>query len=248
MIKRNVMTAWGAILLLSGSATVWAGIIPPATSSAGCSTNTGPSNDGGAFSCAQSNLAGYNYGSVTTLPFVSLTAQAASGAFVGSFTTVVHLDYSFEVIGGNPGDQVPLLISTNLSSLGSADALGFASIAVGTSLSDPSLSVCSDGSCSAGTEFSGTLSAEALSGSINTVSLEIEASAGFGPGDQTASASADPWIFIDPTFAGLADYSIELSDGIGNGLSPVPEPSTWSLLLLAALALLLSRDRRKQRT
>ena len=80
------------------------------------------------------NLAGSASASLTLSPFVSLTAQAASppnggGAIHGAAASAV-LTYSFEVIGGNPGDIVPVLIATSLSSLGSdpSHGIGFAEL------------------------------------------------------------------------------------------------------------------------
>jgi hypothetical protein len=47
------------------------------------------------------------------------------------------------------------------------------------------------------------------------------------------SAWADPYIFIDPTFAGGDQFSLLISDGVGNtALSAVPEPSTWAMMIL----------------
>ena len=48
----------------------------------------------------------------------------------------------------------------------------------------------------------------------------------------SADASADPWIYIDPTFASGSQYRIAGSDGVANGVSAVPEPSTFALLAL----------------
>ncbi|WP_294532195.1 PEP-CTERM sorting domain-containing protein [uncultured Rhodoblastus sp.] len=60
----------------------------------------------------------------------------------------------------------------------------------------------------------------------------------------SAHAYADPIISIDP---GFADYSIHLSNGIGNALpTGVPEPSTWAMMIVGGFALAgLSRGRRK---
>jgi hypothetical protein len=45
----------------------------------------------------------------------------------------------------------------------------------------------------------------------------------------TAFASADPLIFIAPADNPGGEYSILLSEGVGNGLpSAVPEPATWA--------------------
>jgi PEP-CTERM motif len=46
-------------------------------------------------------------------------------------------------------------------------------------------------------------------------------------------AGADPYIFIDPAFVGGIQFSLLISEGIGNGpVSAVPEPSTWAMMIL----------------
>ena len=40
----------------------------------------------------------------------------------------------------------------------------------------------------------------------------------------------DPMLSIDTNLA--ADYQLIFSPGIGNGVSAVPEPSTWAMMLL----------------
>lgn len=46
-----------------------------------------------------------------------------------------------------------------------------------------------------------------------------------------ASAFADPYFYIDPTFDHANDFSILVSDGISN-TSAVPESSTWAMMIL----------------
>ena len=51
-------------------------------------------------------------------------------------------------------------------------------------------------------------------------------------------AWADPYIYIDPAFVGGDQFSLLISEGIGNTpLSAVPEPSTWAILLFAVAGL-----------
>src|SRR5438067_1909993 len=104
------------------------------------------------------------FASLTLFPLVSLTAQAASAPndAAGASATV---RYSFEVIGGNPGDIVPILIATTLSTVGTdlSHGIGFAELAVRTSAAgDSVVAVCTDGTCgTTATSFSGTLSTRA---------------------------------------------------------------------------------------
>jgi hypothetical protein len=78
-----------------------------------------------------------------------------------------------------------------------------------------------------------------------TVSLGVYASANY---DNTANTTADPQITLDPTFAHASDYTLSLSDGIGNSLSSVPEPSSFPLMATAALLVAGRRRARPGRT
>jgi hypothetical protein len=48
----------------------------------------------------------------------------------------------------------------------------------------------------------------------------------------SSEAWTDPGIFADPSFPGADQYSIVLSPGFGNPGAPVPEPSTWAMMLI----------------
>ena len=55
--------------------------------------------------------------------------------------------------------------------------------------------------------------------------------------DANASVSVDPYIQIDPTFSDAGLFSIQLSQGIGNSPTPVPEPGAAGMAALALAAL-----------
>jgi hypothetical protein len=81
----------------------------------------------------------------------------------------------------------------------------------------------------------------ALSGDTSNQIL-LRAIAGTGPdpfgNSLSASAFADPFIFVDPGVAGASQYSIVLSPGVANGLpASVPEPAEWALVATGILAL-----------
>ncbi len=184
-------------------------LLTPATTVADCAVDSSrllsPS------SCAL-NLAGSASASLTVSPFVNLTAQAASppndGVIHGAAASAV-LTYSFEVIGGNPGDIVPVLIATSLSTLGSdsSHGIGFAELSVHTGAAgDSFVAVCSNGTCgTTASSFSGTLRIQARSADAsNELTLQVQASTGDSLLATSASASADPFIFIDPNFPAAA--------------------------------------------
>jgi hypothetical protein len=218
-------------------------ILPPPITVAHCVVDQNSLD--GPTGCAL-NDPGSASASLTLSPFVDLTAEATSppndGVIHGA-AAAASLTYSFEIIGGNSGDLVPLLIATSLSTFGSdtTHGVGFAELFVHTSAGgDSFVAVCSDGTCgTTASSFSGTLSTRARSGDVsNTLTLQVQASTGDSLSAQSASASADPFIFIDPSFASASLYSIVVSAGVGNALpSPttVPEPAPAALFGLGIL-------------
>jgi hypothetical protein len=184
--------------------------------------------------CSQLSADGEDSITISTSPLPSLETQSSVVDGVrDSFGGFAALDYSFEVIGGTPGDQVPILISADLAYGSVNGGYGFSEIIVSTSVIEASETICTFG-CGAGTgdsSFSGVLSATAASGTIDTVHLEIEAATQALPllGGISSSASADDFISIDPSFPGASNYSIVVSPGVGNTIpTATPEPgSLW---------------------
>jgi hypothetical protein len=70
--------------------------------------------------------------------------------------------------------------------------------------------------------------------------LQVQASVGDSLRSESASASADPFIFIDPAFPNAALYSIVVSPGVGNSTAAVPEPASVHLVISGVLALAIS--------
>ena len=197
-------------------------------------------------------------GSLTLTPFVNLSVQISTvGVFLngvhgGGATAVVR--YFFEVIGGNSGDVVPLLIATNLSTDATAASGGhsFASLSAFTnSFGNSFVAVCTNESCgSTNSSFSGILSTRAKSGEVGELDLQVSAGSG-GLDSGFANASADPFIYVDPSFSAASEYSILVSPGVGNGISAasVPEPGSAGLLALSAALLWIAvRKRTSART
>jgi hypothetical protein len=96
----------------------------------------------------------------------------------------------------------------------------------------------SPGPCGHPSSFSGGLSLTVASGATEEIVLGVGANASASQGGH-AFASIDPAIFVDPTFSDAGDYSIELSLGVGNGLpvAGVPEPATWTMLIIGFVGL-----------
>ena len=63
-----------------------------------------------------------------------------------------------------------------------------------------------------------------------------------------ASATFDPYFYVDASFPNSNQYSIIVSSGIGNApAGSVPEPSTWALLLIGLAGLGFATYRRTRR-
>jgi hypothetical protein len=72
-----------------------------------------------------------------------------------------------------------------------------------------------------------------IPGAIYEVDLIAQASASsLGPDLATALAAADPFFGIDPNTPNFAGYSFQFSPGLLDGVSAVPEPSTWAMMIL----------------
>jgi hypothetical protein len=242
---------WGTISLallspLAAGPGLWADTLVSPSSAAQCSNNlTGAISD--PISCSQSITGASDSGNVTLFPVAGLIAQAAWQPGGYSASAFITLDYSFEITGGNPGDVVPFLVSTSLVTQYTGTGYGFSELLV-QAFTNTSMTVCTDGTCgTSATQFSGALSATALSGTVDTVHLEVEAAAGFALAANTAYASADPCISIDPSFAAAGNYSVQVSPGVGNCLAPVPEPVTLPPLSFAGLLLILRSARKRAR-
>ncbi len=86
------------------------------------------------------------------------------------------------------------------------------------------------------------------SDTLNTVSLYAYAS-NFYIGGYGTTASADPTVQIDPSFANAAEFNLVESPGISNSIAgAAPEPASWALMLvgLGGLGMALrTRSRRK---
>jgi hypothetical protein len=238
-----------------------ADLLPPPTSIAHCTAT--PSFIQDPTACSISGTLDSASATAITSPFVSLTAEAFSAASptLHAASAVADVQYSFQVTGGNPGDIVPILIETDLATLCTESVNSrcnaFSELNINTSVVGfrTLVVVCTDGTCgTTANSFSGTASTFARSGAVGDfldLFVQAGASGSFSAIDESASASADPFIFIDPSFANASLYSIVVSPGVGNALpSPttVPEPAPAVLFGLGILFCATAHRRFAQRT
>jgi hypothetical protein len=221
-------------------------VLPSYTIGGGCTA--GPDFISPAPFCSQTLAGGadsllYN---LTPVPSLFVTATAIEDPLSDlAYSAILSLSYSFEVVGGKAGDVVPLLIATDLFTSDAGYANAYASISVTTSLDSVSALYCSVEPASvpcAAASFSGTISAAATSGTVDNLTLLVEAGAALpNDGVTKATASADPLIYVDPTFVGAASYEILVSPGIGNAAVATPEPSALLLIFVLSPLVLLAR-------
>jgi hypothetical protein len=227
-------------------------VLPDYTAGGGCTA--GPDVLSPAPFCSQTLAGGsdsleYN---LTPVPSLSATASAVDDPLSNlGYFAILSVSYSFEVVGGKPGDVVPLLIATDLTTSDTGNANAFATIGVTTNFASETETYCSIGGAGdpcVSSNFSGTIAVTTTPGQVDQVYLEVEAGAALGNDGITtfpsaAFASADPFIYVDPSFAGAANYEILVSPGIGNSNSAVatPEPSALPFLFVLSPLLLLAR-------
>ena len=230
----GVVLAW--VACVSGGAAAVA--LPAATFTVDCNSNNPFGDVTGGTSCALQGATA----SLGEQPAIGLLAQVTDPASVASQDASVTLRYAFEVVGGSVGDTVPLLIDTRLFTQAGPSAYAYASLYTDGSGADQTTdTACTDATCGA-TSFSGTLALQAQSGLARQVTLLVIAENTYESGG-SALASADPWIRVDPSFANAVNYSVVVSEGIGNApLVAVPEPSS-AALALAGLGLMWVRRR-----
>jgi hypothetical protein len=185
-------------------------------------------------------------------PAVLLDSTCSAGATYPNTCSLgasLSITYYFEVTGGNSGDQVNVLMDSILRSSGTG-ANAESSVwtnaqvslsAYGNTVGHDLQYTCGPGNCGYQHNWAGTLSMQMTVGDIGTVTIEtdIDTEAGItgcpGPncilGLATASTLADPYIYIDPNTPNAWEYSIVVSNGIGNNpLGTTPEPSSLMLL------------------
>jgi hypothetical protein len=245
-----------AVLVMAGSSRPALAQVPGGGGEAVCEEVTGgivSTQTGGAFPLgpASCNL-GSAGASIAIQPSVLLAAQVDTGLLVAGdrsgATAIVALQYDFTLTGGRVGDLVPILVHTHMSTdvTPSEDPNNANSASAGINLfglsglggniinNGPGASACSlsPGPAGCANEFEDDLALTLASGSAERVYLHIIVAASSNS-DGAASASIDPFIFVDPHFANAGDYAITVSSGVANAppVSEVPEPSVWALVL-----------------
>ncbi len=171
---------------------------------------------------------------------------SGNGSSTGGTNSPVSSGYAdveiyFELVGSAPGvTTVPIIFTSNATTSASSGTGGDASATAGFGLYGYFDDVaCSGYDCNSSIDpssFAGTNSADLYPNVVvYDLSIYVKGSAGLGNG--TWSATLDPMIEIDPSFADASDFTLEVSPNPA-GTSPAPEPG--SLLLLGTGMIVLA--------
>jgi hypothetical protein len=118
LISCQVLVVFTGGLLVGSSAGTASPIgpdLPAAAPFTQCASGGAAGLVEGSSPCSRSDGNGSDDVIFSLLPFAGVSANASvAGDAQEGFSGFATLDYSFEIIGGNPGDQVPVLIFTNL--------------------------------------------------------------------------------------------------------------------------------------
>jgi len=183
----------------------------------------------------------------STLPNPSLSATATDSGAASYANASLELDYTIEIVG--PSGMVPLVAKAS----GDTNSTYASSSAVDLSLLLPGNDVVFEAASLFGQAEGGFQSSFQASNTYQTaanqpigVMMLASAGADTNASGNAASASAfvDPYFYIDPSFVNASAYSIEISPGIGNMPSGVPEPSTWVMMLFGFAGLGLAGYRK----
>jgi hypothetical protein len=181
---------------------------------------------------AGSGCAGGNY-SVSANIIYHIEVSGPSGVMV---------PYYFDTAGGitstaGPGQSGTANASVQLIAPGGIGLTGFDASTV---LTQSGTTFCGSNGCVNSTQHVSLLS-------DTQYTVEVSASAlVFTNYASSVLAWADPYIYIDPTFANGNQFSLLISDGVGN-TPAVPEPSTWAMMILGFAAVGFMAYRRKSK-
>lgn len=166
-------------------------------------------------------------------PNVIAIASRPTTALLGAGSSATFL-YRFQVAGPTEGELVPLLMDTYLLAESTFESSALARMIVSTTSGVfKGFEVCTDDTRCEESSFSETISLNVLTGStLDSVTLYAEAQARINQFEnERATAVADPYIYVDPTFPNAHLYSVVVSSGVGNAPhQPVPEPATICLM------------------
>lgn len=218
-------------------------------------TQTGPPG--------QTAALGKGFAQSVGTPNPTATASVTGGNFIAD----ADLTYQFEIVG--PKAVLPVFISGVVTAGASPGPEGTYFLAGAMFIFKDVIqnvtvlreSTCaSNGDCSAWCPTTASCSGVSFSGEFELLtnwiySIQIHATAQAcaqvtlcqGLSTSSVYAFADPSIYIDPFYVGVNQYTIALSEGVGNP-PPAPEPASVFLAVSGLAALFLRKRRSKSST
>ena len=160
--------------------------------------------------------------------------------------------FFFFIVSGPANTEVPLIFSGS----GSTSASGVYATSQSQFYSPGGFfDACSEsgvpGACSNGagglepTSYAGQKFASISSNTLEDIEVIVGGGSTLGSGSW--SASVDPTIEINPTFADAGEFTIEFSPDIITVPPSMPEPATWALLLIGIGVLFCGTQLRRSR-
>jgi hypothetical protein len=223
--------------------------VPSATFSGSVSQSnaslSGPGTLNGAL-CFSGPFGGCENSSVT-LSYSGGTASASANGTTSGGNGVPNATAGgtvifYFIVSGPANTEVPLIVTAS----GSTSASGVDVISQSQFMSPGgSFDACSSsgagaaGACSNGTggveptSYSGQKLFSVSSDTLEDIEVIVSGASSSGSG--TWSASVDPTVEINPDFADAAEFTIEFSPNVAP--ANMPEPPTWTLLLIGMAAL-----------
>ena len=236
------LSASNVILTENGVEQAQFNIFTPFTFTSGTATGLGAPSPGGPTSVAP--------GSPVVPPNISVTSTLTGP---GQAISQAYEEYWFRV-NAPAGLMVPIIIEASGSVTQSLTTPNTAQLSFGTPSGVSEIaSAClganpvNCGSLGSKASFSIALPETVTAGADYNLQMTVYAVAQVGAGTDKQSASIDPFLSIDPTFLlNNPGISLEFSAGIVN-VSPVPEPSTWAMMILGFAGIGFMAYRRKSK-
>jgi len=188
-------------------------------------------NSAGASTASAYWSSGVGYASVSG---AGVGGEFASGLSINTGASAISY---LEVSGPTTHGSIPLIFTAAGSASASGTASSYAKVLIapnGTALWDFLFTATAQTGVGASPQtpsstFSGSQTAYVTPNTVYYVNTEAYISIGFYPG--SASATADPMVVIDPTFAYAGEYNLTLSPDLTPG-PPAAAPAPCTVLLL----------------
>jgi hypothetical protein len=168
----------------------------------------------------------------------SLRVYGSASTPLSTSQAVAGLTYQVDIFGP-ANTTVPVTITAN----GLAQSVGGALLGDSLSISGPGLTTISKSLSVDGKSWYLSQKDSFQTNVIYTIVMEVQGVAEPSFGSQSYDVSIDPHFAIGP---GYDQYSLVFSPTILN-VSPVPEPSTWAMMIVGFLGLSWMACRRKSR-